>query len=241
MKDSYTREAVHTLKLKLAKIDRLTKRALFTPFFNRLNDKTKLERRKSFLIESQYAYKCFVKTREGEVLEKYHFSSNGSRKEFFKIVDNQYIRWCPDKKNITNLKKCKNIELAKIKGLTYGKVTSTFQKKKNKDLFPWLCMSIILENRSFDIYCTEENINTWYCGLAYAIKRHNPNAYVLSVGKFFWFKFCYLLHGYLYCNLKDDQKKKVETSKKGLKIGKTITWINKKNSAIFAPQPHLTR
>lgn len=220
MKDNYTRDAVHVLKLKVAKIDRLVKRSFFMPFFNKIAKQANKERRKSFLIDSQLAFKYFLRTRDGEQLEKFHYSSNGSRKEFFKVIDNKYLRWSKDKKNITNPAKCHNLDLVQIRGLTYGKVTSTFQKKKNSKLFPWLCMSIIMDKRPFDIYCTEENINAWYVGLAYAIKKHNPTAAVLTVGGFFWRKLKFVLTYLVLDRMSEDQKKKYV--KKSLSFVKAI-------------------
>lgn len=220
MKDNYTRNAVHLLKLKLTKIDMFVKRQAFLPVFEKLASRAQRERRKSFLVDSQLAYKLFLRTRDGELLEKVHYSSNGSRKEFFKIIDNKFLRWSKDKKNIDIASKCHNLELAQIRGLTYGKVTSTFQKKKNSKLFPWLCMSIITDKRPFDVVCTEDNINAWYVGLAYAIKKHNPNAVVLTIGKFFWRKLKMLLTYLVLDSMSEDQRKKY--LKRGLSFAKVI-------------------
>jgi hypothetical protein len=220
MKDNYTRDAVHILKLKITKIDRLAKRCAFMPFFNKIAKKANLERRKSFLVDSQMAFKCFMRTRDGEVLEKFHYSSNGSRKEFFKVTDNKYLRWSRDKKNIAVPNKCHTLDLVQIKGLTFGKVTSTFQKKKNSKLFPWLCISIIMDKRSFDICCTEDNVNAWYIGLAYAVKKHNPNAVVLTIGNFFWRKMRFLLTYLVLDSMTEDQRKKY--SKRGLSFAKVV-------------------
>jgi hypothetical protein len=63
-----------------------------------------------------------------------------------------------------------------------------FEKKKNLDKEPWLCFSLILKNRSYDIYTTEEQINDWVIGLSHLVKKYNPNAYVVRPGQFFWKK-----------------------------------------------------
>jgi hypothetical protein len=70
----------------------------------------------------------------------------------------------------------------------YGKVTKTFQKSKNKDREPWLCFSIILKNRPFDLYCEEDTIDEWVIGLSHLIKKYNPNAYVMRPGQYYWRK-----------------------------------------------------
>jgi hypothetical protein len=221
MKDNFTRDAIHTLKLKVTKIDKLAKRAFYMPFFNKIAKRARLERRKSFLVDSQLAYRFYLKIKDGEQLEKFHYSSNGSRKEFFKIVDSKYLRWAPDAKKVNNPKaNCHSFDLAQIRGLTYGKVTSTFQKKKNEKLFSWLCVSMIMGKRPYDIYCSEDNVNAWYIGLAYAVKKHNPNAYVLSVGRFFWRKLRFLMTYLVIDRMSEDQKKKY--TRRGLSFCKAI-------------------
>lgn len=221
MKDNFTRDAIHNLKLKVNKIDKLIKRGLCTPFFNIVANKARLERRKSFLVDSQLAYRCYLKIKDGEFLDKYHYSSNGHKKDFFKIVDSKYLRWNPDKNKVNNPKaNCHSYDLAQIRGLVYGKVTSTFLKKKNEGLFAWLCISIMMSNRSYDICCVEENVNQWYIGLGYAIKKHNPGAYVLPVGRFFWRKMKLLMHYLVIDRMPEEQRKKF--IKKSLSFVKII-------------------
>ena len=70
----------------------------------------------------------------------------------------------------------------------YGKVTKTFEGKKNADKEPWLCFSLILKNRSYDVYATEEQINDWVIGMSHLIKKYSPDAYVVRPGQFFWRK-----------------------------------------------------
>lgn len=78
--------------------------------------------------------------------------------------------------------------MAEIKGLVYGKVTKTFEGKKNKEKEPWLCFSIILKNRPFDLYADEESIDDWVIGLSHLIKKYSPTAYVPRPGQFYWKK-----------------------------------------------------
>lgn len=80
-----------------------------------------------------------------------------------------------------------------IQGLVYGKVTKTFQKPKNREKEAWLCFSIILKNRPFDLYCPEESINEWVIGLGHLTKKYNPAAYVVRPGQFFWKKLKFLM------------------------------------------------
>ncbi len=51
-----------------------------------------------------------------------------------------------------------------------------------------LCFSLVLQNRTLDFYCTEEQINLWVIGLSEELKKIRPNAPCLPVGKFFWRK-----------------------------------------------------
>jgi hypothetical protein len=224
MKDTYTREAINNLRLKVAKIDKFFKRCFFMPGWSALSKRARVERRKSFLITSQTAYKYYLKIKDGEYLDKYNYSSNGHRKQFFKIVDQKVLKWADKDKDIAKAKASHSYELGQIRGLVYGKATSTFLKKSNKDLYPWLCMSLIMENRPFDIVCSEDNANAWYIGLAYAIKKHNPNAYCLSVGKFLWRKMKLLLVYLVIDRMSADQRKNL---KKDLSLAKALCLYKK--------------
>ena len=181
--------------------------------------KTSISRRKSFILESSVAAKSFNKIKNGENLRKENYSSRGGHLQFFKIIDSKTLRWCANEKNISNLKKCHSYDLSQIKGLVYGKCTSTFLKSSREKLEPWLCMSLIMDSRPFDIFCTEENINDWYIGLAHAIKKHNPNSYCLSPGRFFWRKMKILMTYLIQTRMTPEMKK---TFKRSLSFTKLI-------------------
>ena len=66
-------------------------------------------------------------------------------------------------------------------------------KGKNRQKEPWLCFSILITGRPYDLYCDEDNIDFWVIGLSHLIKKYNPQAYVLSPGKYYWRKFKYVL------------------------------------------------
>lgn len=224
MKDSYTKEAVNNLRLKVAKIEKGVRKCFFMPGWSTLKKMVRFQKRKSFLVESQLAYKCYQLIKNGDVLEKYHLSSKGHKKQFFKIIDAKQLRWCDNEKDINKLSACKVYELAQIKGLVFGKVTETFRKKANNGLEPWLCFSLMMDKRSFDLYCTEDNLNRWYIGLGYAIKRHNPNAYCLSVGKFLWRKLKFVMSYLVLDSMSAEQKKNI---KKDLSFVKLILQFKK--------------
>ena len=210
MKDSYTKDAVTNLRLKISKIEKGVKKAFFMPAWNKLMKKSRLERRKSHLVESTNAYEYYKSILKGEYLDKFHLSSNGHKKQFFQIVDTKelrQLRWCDKEKDITKISACHSYQLNQIKGIVYGKITPTFRKKSNDKLEPWLCFSLMMDKRSFDVYCTEDNINKWYIGLAYAIKKHNDKAYCLSLGKFLWRKLKMVLIYLVTEKMTPEQKK----------------------------------
>lgn len=206
MKDSYTRDAINNLRLKVAKIEKGIKKAFFMPAWDKLAKRAKLQRKRNNLVESQVAYKRYLKIKDGQTLLKLHYGSNGERKEFFKIVDAKTLRWCAKPEDINKPKNRHSYELSQVRGLVYGKVTSTFQKKRADKFYPWLCMSIIMEQRPYDVVCDETNVNDWYIGLAYAIKKHNPDAVVLGVGKFFWRKMRHLIHYLVFSKMPKNMK-----------------------------------
>ncbi len=127
------------------------RKCFFMPGWTTLKKMVRFQKRKSFLVESQLAYKCYQLIKNGEVLEKYHLSSKGHKKQFFKIIDAKQLRWCDNEKDINKLSACKVYELSQIKGLVFGKVTETFRKKANAGLEPWLCFSLMMDKRSFDL------------------------------------------------------------------------------------------
>lgn len=49
-------------------------------------------------------------------------------------------------------------------------------------------MSLVLPERTIDLYLTPEQINLWYIGLSEEIRKVNKDAFCLSVGKFLWRK-----------------------------------------------------
>jgi hypothetical protein len=51
-----------------------------------------------------------------------------------------------------------------------------------------LCFSVVLRDRTIDLYCREDQINYWFIGISEEVKKMNPRAYCLSVGKFLWRK-----------------------------------------------------
>ena len=74
--------------------------------------------------------------------------------------------WADKESKIKKAKKNHSYYIEDIVEIRYGKTTSTFERKKNRSLEPWLCFSIILKNRPFDFHAEEETVNMWYYGLS---------------------------------------------------------------------------
>lgn len=61
-------------------------------------------------------------------------------------------------------------KLKDIKGVAYGKVSDTFLKECNKKLLPWLCFSLIFQNRTLDFFCTDQiDPLIWLPGISAAL------------------------------------------------------------------------
>lgn len=226
MKDNYTKEAIDNMRRRCNMLVKIMTSSMVRPRFTRLINKV---RREKYLVskrEPEVAYKAYQLIVKGDYLDKLHYTSNSKRKEYFAIKNNKFLVRARDKKDIDNPKKVKMYELATIKGLVYGKITPTFLKKKDKDYLPWLCISVMLGKRSLDIYCSETNVNVWYEGLSYAIKKRNPDALAFPVGRYLWLKLKYLIVYLVKSKLSKEQlelyKRKELTFKKALIIFKRL-------------------
>lgn len=168
---------------------------------------------------SQHAQEVITK---GEYLNKLNYTTNGQLKKFFKIFGGTTIRWGKKPESLKDIKLCHSFLFSEIKGIVYGKCTSTFKKSKNKNLEPWLCFSLMLKTRPLDVYCNEDQINSWYIGLSQLIKLHNPNAYALNKGQYYWRKLNYLFRYFVMVNMPELQRK----AKKGLTFCKAVLLYN---------------
>ena len=66
------------------------------------------------------------------------------------------------------------------------------------------------------MHCKEENIDQWYLGLAYLVKKYNPDAYVLRPGQFYWRKLKYIVIELVKLKLPKDVVKR---------LGKNISFV----------------
>ena len=226
--DSYTRESLNLYKRSTEKIVNTFFKIGARDAFDALKEKfiqaymaqsRKLARKERYDLKNPLVKRAISAIKRGEYVVKYHFTTNGKHKQFFKLLDEVTLRWTSKEKNIQKLRACHSYHLKEIKGLVYGKATKTFNKKKNAKLEPWLCFSIILKSRPFDMYCEEERINDWVIGLSYLIKKNNPDAYCLTIGQFFWRKLKFVMNYLVLMSMPKNKRKKI---KKDISFCKTI-------------------
>ena len=78
--------------------------------------------------------------------------------------------------------------------MLFGKASTTFTKHStNHKIEPWCCMSLVMQSRSLDLYLREDQVNRWFVALSAEVKRCNPNAFVISMGRFYWRKMFLLM------------------------------------------------
>ena len=186
--------------------------------FNHLNPKSYVDNHINISMTesvaphiSEFSQRAKEITTKGDHLVKLNYTTNGHMNKFFRVVGGVSLRWANKPELLNNIKNCHSHMFADIRGILYGKCTKTFQKSKNKQLSSWLCFSLILKNRSLDVYCTEDQIDFWYVGLSQFVKLHNPSAFALSKGRYYWRKLKYLLIHEVMRKLDKKMKKTIST------------------------------
>jgi hypothetical protein len=151
-----------------------------------------------------------LKITSGETLTKLHYTSSGSRPQFFLPYKNTSLKWASKPSSIYKDKPTHVYLFSDIRGVVYGHVTKTFQKSSNMKKFePWLCFSIILKNRPFDLYCKADQITKWFVGLSAMVKIQNKNAYCLRVGKYLWRRVKMIMVHRILNSVTEDNRKKI--------------------------------
>ena len=159
--------------------------------------------------ESYYSAKSQTVVSNGSALIKLHVSSKGQAKRYFKVFNNSILRWGSNETALKNIRSCHSYPLSEIKGLAYGHVTDTFRKSGNRELEPWLCVSLILNKRPLDLFIDEDKIDYWYIGLSELIKFQNPNAICLTKGKYFWMKFKLVVKHLVMSHLPEKKRRSI--------------------------------
>lgn len=159
---------------------------------------------------NSFVGKCIPLLLEGDKIQKFHYSSSGSRKEYFLIRKDGTLRWANSAAVIRKDSKDTHIVSFKdMRGIVYGHVTKTFCKGKNAKLKPWLCFSIILKNRPFDICCTEEQLPVWFNGLSGLLKLYNPYAFTIRYGRYLWSRMKFVMFYRIMDSVSEANKKKM--------------------------------
>lgn len=143
-----------------------------------------------------------------ESITKLNYSSRGKIMKYFIVLGNSTMRWADKPEYLSNPKLCHSVSLSTIKGVVYGKATSTFFKSGNKKLEDWLCFSIIFPKKSLDLYASETKCNIWVTTLSDLVKMNNPRAYCLTRGKLLWRKAKFLFLYFVISQIPEKQTKK---------------------------------
>ena len=117
----------------------------------------------------------------GDTLQKLNYSSSGSKPQYFIIKTDATLRWATSKSSATTSTPSPphKYNLSEIRALLYGHVTKTFHKsKKNAQLPPWQCFSILLKNRPFDVFCPDPSqVTRWIYGMGMLVKIYNKDGF----------------------------------------------------------------
>ena len=148
----------------------------------------------------------------GSKLKKQHYTTGGSKTQYFVIKKDASLRWANDRSDAQNNKSGHKYDLKDIRGIVYGHVTKTYSKRKdNKKLERWKCFSIIMKNRPFDVYCKDSHLITpWVYGLGSLVKMYNKTAYYLPIGKYLWRRLKFTLIHKVYWSLDKEKQKKLD-------------------------------
>ena len=224
--DNYAAESINMLKtnvnLIVNKLERFGKRTGFEwlkeRYWFRYQDKKKISEfsgsqlPKSIqdITPNSFIDLAIQKLAQGETLTKLNYTSSGSKNQFFVVRRKNTQSWASKSSQILNDKAAHSYGFDSIRGVVYGHVTKTFQKSSNAKKFePWLCFSIIMKNRPFDVYAPKDKITKWFCGLSALNKIHNPNAYCISVGTYLWRRLKMVLVYRIINSVSSDNKKKI--------------------------------
>ena len=157
--------------------------------------------------------------KNGDTLTKLNLTSSGKMRKFIKVFNSSSLRWAKKESYLNNIKNCHSYLLSEIKGIVVGKVTSTFKKSKNANLESWLCLSIILKNRSLDLYIPEEKIDFWVIGLSEFCKQNNSKAFCLTKGQYLWRKAALIIKQFVH-------QKMVQSGEINIKDKNQTRWMS---------------
>jgi len=129
-----------------------------------------------------YKEQCMKKLVEGDTLIKINFSSSGKKEHFYNVFGNDVLRIYETKSS----KNCKKMIFgSEIKQIKYGvksqNLKSRFKEFKTNTLTkPWLFLSIITNKRSVDLCLRDDQMNDWFFGLNYFIKKNQLPVHIMT-------------------------------------------------------------
>jgi hypothetical protein len=111
MNDPYTRQSVNKVRSSCYKVVSGISKIAFRKAFEHLN----LNKLKPVAFRDRFSElerinklinRAVNRIREGDFLTKFHFTTRGSHKQFFKLFDETNIRWTSKKSNIEKVRSC---------------------------------------------------------------------------------------------------------------------------------------
>jgi tetratricopeptide (TPR) repeat protein len=191
--DTFTKDAVSMLKAKLNILRKVILNHSFVQPFIRLHENKDKESRLSVIAQernkvSNLMLRAEMYVRKGDFLTKVNFGSSGKKIKFFRVCEDNVLRWGDKEADLKNPAKKHTVYLSEVKGVIYGKKSETFVKSGNKALLPWYCMTLKLQNRTLDFYLKPEQATHWVIGLSYLVKKQNPQSACLRPGHLLWRK-----------------------------------------------------
>ena len=165
----------------------LNKFKLNTLNYIKMSDKMK----QKYVISEAFLKAKLEKLAQGFELTKFHYTSKGHTKHFYKIapINGTYNLFIY--KTLSEKKAEKLLPLSQITKLTIGCVSDNLKKRLNpnnviQNYHPWLFLSIYFPKRTIDLYFeNDEQINDWFEGIYYYMWKISFNKNLPNFNLFF--------------------------------------------------------
>ena len=165
----------------------LNKFKLNTLNYIKMSDKMK----QKYVISEAFLKAKLEKLAQGFELTKFHYTSKGHTKHFYKIapINGTYNLFIY--KTLSEKKAVKVLPLSQIMKLTIGCVSDNLKKRLNpnnviQNYHPWLFLSIYFPKRTIDLYFeNDEQINDWFEGIYYYMWKISFNKNLPNFNLFF--------------------------------------------------------
>jgi hypothetical protein len=167
--------------------EHLNKFKLNTLNYIKMSDKMK----QKYVISEAFLKTKLEKLAQGFELTKFHYTSKGHTKHFYKIapINGTYNLFIY--KTLSEKKAVKVLPLSQIMKLTIGCVSDNLKKRLNpnnviQNYHPWLFLSIYFPKRTIDLYFeNDEQINDWFEGIYYYMWKISFNKNLPNFNLFF--------------------------------------------------------